>query len=768
MADTISVPPWRVDVILATGSLALGGLAYTVASYPPLFGLQNMLGVGAEELARALLDALGVGLLVLFFGASALLLHYATRGSYWRFAMRCVGWAVLSATVAGLADLGNLFSQWPLSAYGPGGAIGAFIRQQLEARLRDPLPVIALLVLGLAGLTLAMDGFMRQFAWLLLTASHSASTKTAAKAANLHQWWQEQREARRQALQNRKQQPPVAATEEVTLRLALPSESDDPPIIRHPLPTPSVSDDTGIHELPIQRKPPVAPSLKLHAAETEDDESGATDYELPTLALLAEPDSFPVEDHETKLRERASLLEKTFTDFGLVVKVVGIHTGPVITQYEVSLDTGLRLNKVTTLSDDLALNLGVSSVRIVAPLPGRNTVGIEVPNDHRQSVRLKELIHATGLKASKFKLPIFLGKDVEGNPLAYDMATMPHLLIAGRTGTGKSVCLNAVILSLLFSRRPDECRMILIDPKKVELSEYGKIPHLMHPVVTDDKKAEAILAWAVDKMEERYELLRRARVRNIHSYNELGWAEIIRRIDPASEEERQALPRQMPYIVIVVDEVGDLLMSMKKEVESSIIRLAQKSRAAGIHLILATQKPTVDVITGLIKSNLPARICFQVASRADSAVVLDEKGAEKLLGQGDMLFLQPGTSSIIRAQGAYVDDREIERVVAALEVNEPNYESELLNLKTKDQAGGSLGEKLRERDPLYEQAVEVVIREQRGSTSLLQRALGIGYGKASRFIDFMFEDGVVGAYNGSNARDVLISPEEWESRRAAM
>jgi S-DNA-T family DNA segregation ATPase FtsK/SpoIIIE len=253
-------------------------------------------------------------------------------------------------------------------------------------------------------------------------------------------------------------------------------------------------------------------------------------------------------------------------------------------------------------------------------------------------------------------------------------------------------------------------------------------------------------------------------VRNIASYNELGWDELVRRIDPQTEDERRAIPRKMPYIVVVVDEVGDLIMTMKKEVESHIIRLAQKSRAAGIHLILATQRPTVDVITGLIKSNLPARICFQVASRSDSMVVLDEKGAEKLLGMGDMLFLQPGTSTIVRGQGTYVDDREIERVTSELSQYEPNYESELLNLKATD-GPGDLGEKLRDRDPMYEQAIEIVVREQRGSTSLLQRALGIGYGRASRLIDFMAEDGIVGAFNGSNARDVLLTPDDWEARK---
>ncbi|MBA4064605.1 MAG: DNA translocase FtsK [Isosphaera sp.] len=493
------------------------------------------------------------------------------------------------------------------------------------------------------------------------------------------------------------------------------------------------------------------------------------DYELPPLSLLTDPDPFPVEDHEQKLREVAVLLEKTCLDFGITVKVVGIHTGPVITQYEVSLETGLRINKVTTLADDLALNLRVPSVRVVAPLPGRNTVGIEVPNEIRQTVRLKEVVAATAAapRVAKFKLPLFVGKDVEGRPLAYDLADMPHLLIAGRTGTGKSVCLNTLIVSLLLTRRPDECRMILIDPKKVELSDYAHIPHLMTPVVKDGKKAEAILAWAVDKMEERYEWLHRARVRKVSAYNELPFEEIVRRVHPDGEDELKSIPRTMPYIVIVIDEVADLIMQMKKEIESRIILLAQKSRAAGIHLVLATQKPTVDVITGLIKSNLPARICFQVNSRSDSAVVLDEKGAEKLLGTGDMLLLQQGVTT--RAQGAYVDDREIERVVAAVATDTPNYDSELLNLKTRDQAeggGGEGGGGLRDRDPLYEQAVEIVVREQRGSTSLLQRALGIGYGKASRFIDFMAEDGIVGAYNGSNARQVLVTPEDWEARKA--
>ena len=305
--------------------------------------------------------------------------------------------------------------------------------------------------------------------------------------------------------------------------------------------------------------------------------------------------------------------------------------------------------------------------------------------------------------------------------------------------------------------------MVMIDPKMVELIDYGKIPHLMHPIVKDMKKAEAILSWAVDKMEERYDLLSRARVRNIAGYNELGPDEIHRRMGPLEEEERRHVPDRMPHIVLFVDELSDLVMMMKKEVEGHIIRLAQKSRAAGIHLVVATQKPTVDVITGLIKSNLPARICFQVSSRSDSRVVLDEMGADKLLGKGDMLFLQPGTSTLIRAQGTYASDDEINRVVEYLECD-PCYVQELVQLKAggSGDGKGSFLDSLRARDEVYEQAIEIILREGRGSVSLLQRALGIGYGRAARLIDFMAEDGLVGPYNGSNAREVLYTPEQWD------
>ena len=484
-------------------------------------------------------------------------------------------------------------------------------------------------------------------------------------------------------------------------------------------------------------------------------------YQLPPVELL-EPAAMPVQEHQAKIQARAMLLEKTLLEFGCVVRVVQIDTGPVITQFEIELEAGLRVAKINSIAADLAIALAVPSVRIVSPIPNKTTVGIEVPNERRTMVRLREVIEGVGGHLDKFRIPLFLGRDVKGSPLAFDLADMPHLLIAGRTGTGKSVCLNAMILSILMTRTPDEVKLILIDPKIVELTQFKRIPHLMNPVVTDMKKAEALLAWACDKMDERYGYLARAGVRNIASYNNLGVEELYNRFRPEDDEEWDRLPKFMPSIVIIIDEMGDLVAQVGKEVETQIVRLAQKARAAGIHLILATQKPTVDVITGLIKSNLPARIAFQVTNRNDSRVVLDEMGAEKLLGNGDMLFLVPGTSHLVRAQGTYASDQDVNRVCEYLAQYPQQFSRELTQLQV---GGGATKDKdaLKARDELYEAAIEVIIREGRGSTSLLQRALGIGYGRAARLIDFMAEDGIVGEFKSGSAREVLYNWEEWEA-----
>ena len=487
-------------------------------------------------------------------------------------------------------------------------------------------------------------------------------------------------------------------------------------------------------------------------------------YELPSLELLLPAEQLQLDEQEQEVRDRARVLEKTFDDFGFKVRVVEIETGPVISQYEIELEAGLRLAKIANLADDLAIALRVPSVRIVAPIPGKNSVGIEVPNTTRQMVRLREVIEESQSRSRTMKIPLYFGKDVAGNPMVFDMASLPHLLIAGRTGTGKSVCLNSIIVSMLMTRRPDEVRMLMIDPKMVELTPYKALPHLMHPVVTDMKKAEAILAWAVEKMEERYTMLAKVGVRHLSQYNQLGREELLKRFDLETDEEAAAIPTTMPYIVVIADEIADMMMTAGKEIEQHIIRLAQKSRAVGIHLILATQKPTVDVITGLIKSNLPARIAFQVASRTDSRVVLDECGAERLLGNGDMLFLSPGTSQILRGQGTYLSDEEIGRVMAAIGTTEPQYAEELVNLQPAPSGDAPKGSAGKDRDEMYEAAVEVVIREGRGSVSLLQRALGVGYGRGARLIDFMAEDGVVGQYAGSQAREVLLTMDQWAER----
>ena len=590
----------------------------------------NLLGPPGAWVARELIDALGVAVYVLTGAWFVLVVLLFLRNTWMMWLRRLAGWLILLPSAAVIADwIGPATMGGPLT--GSGGSLGAWLAQLLAEQM-DAAP--RMLVVGacvVVGLCLALDR-------LMLAIGRGLIGLAAILGRGLR-----------------------CATHKVA---TIGRSGGVSPLVNSATVGPVIVNQAA-H---VPRSPSTA--VPLHHPPTIAD-GGDSDYALPPLTLLDDPAPFPYAEQDQRLRERATLLEKTFTDFGLNIKVVGINTGPVITQYEIALETGLRVNKVTTLGDDLALNLRVPSVRIVAPIPGKNTVGIEVPNEHRANVRMKELLLA-GTPKAKARLPLYLGRDTEGRPLVYDLAEMPHLLIAGRTGTGKSVCLNAVILSMLMMRTPDEVKLILIDPKMLELSEYGRIPHLMHPVVKDMKKAEAILAWAVDKMEERYDLLSRARVRGIAGYNELTPAEIHRRVQPADEDEARRLVYPMPYIVIVIDEFGDLMMMMKKEVEAHIIRLAQKSRAAGIHLILATQKPTVDVVTGLIKSNLPARICFQVTSRTDSRVVLDEMGADKLLGKGDMLFLQPGTSSIIRAQGTYASDDEIRRVTEHVEA-EPEF-----------------------------------------------------------------------------------------------
>ncbi|MCH7557491.1 MAG: DNA translocase FtsK 4TM domain-containing protein [Planctomycetes bacterium] len=486
------------------------------------------------------------------------------------------------------------------------------------------------------------------------------------------------------------------------------------------------------------------------------------DYELPPLELLAEPEYTFSAVQEKVVKAKAIALERLLSEFNINARVVAAETGPVITMFELELAAGVKVSQIAALSNDMARALGVGAVRVVAPLPGKHTIGIEVPNSEKEKVRMKSMVESAGSKSQKMQIPLFLGKDSSGEALISDLTKMPHLLIAGTTGSGKSVCINSIITGILLTKRPDEVKMILIDPKMVEMTAFNTIPHLMCPIVTETQTAVQILEWATVKMDERYALLSEARVKNVAEYNRLGAEEIIKRFNPSSAEEEAKIPKKLQYIVIVIDELADLMMTAPKEIEAYIVRLAQKSRAVGIHIILATQRPQATVVTGLIKSNMPTRIGFRVAARMDSRIILDQNGAETLLGEGDMLFLKPGTSDLIRAQGTFVDEMEIKRIVKHLkDVAEPQYHPELTRLKKLDAS-----EMI--KDELFDEAVRIVLETKRGSVSLLQRRLSVGYARASRIIEMMAAAGILGEYKGSQAREITMTLEEYERVREQM
>lgn len=494
-------------------------------------------------------------------------------------------------------------------------------------------------------------------------------------------------------------------------------------------------------------------------------------YKFPTMELLEEPEIGFNEKLEALVRNQAESLEHALTQYKIDGEVVDIESGPAITLYHIRLAPGTKVAQINAIESDLARSLKAVNIRVVSNMEGRDTIGIEVPNPTKERVRLKELM-SNRAKFEDMKLPMFLGKDASGDPLISDLTKMPHMLIAGTTGSGKSVCMNTIIMSFLYTKKPNELKLVLVDPKMVEMSQFKDIPHLMCPVVTEMPKAAAILEWAVTKMDERYELLAAAGVRDIAGYNELGWDELKERLEIVTEEKAARTPKSLPYMVFIIDELADLMMT-NKEVEGSIIRIAQKARAVGIHLILATQRPQANVVTGLIKSNMPCRIAFKVASGMDSRIVLDQKGGELLLGQGDMLQLSPSSHKLSRAQGTLVDDKEIRRVVKFLkDIAAPSFERSLMQVKgehdsdedrllaTENNSSASLA--AAQEDPLFDRAVEIVLETKRGSVSLLQRRLAIGYTRSSRLIDLMGIAGIISDHKGSVARDVLISVEEWD------
>jgi S-DNA-T family DNA segregation ATPase FtsK/SpoIIIE len=496
---------------------------------------------------------------------------------------------------------------------------------------------------------------------------------------------------------------------------------------------------------------------------------------LPPLSLLEKGQpGVPLAGYTHQELEILSRdVEQHLLDFGIQADVVAVHPGPVITRFELQLAAGIKVSKLTALAKDLARSLSVTSVRVVEIIPGKTVVGIELPNQNRAMVSLSDVLSAEVYQQAHSPLTLALGVDIAGHPMVVDLAKMPHLLVAGTTGSGKSVGINAMILSLLFKATPEQVRLIMVDPKMLELSVYDGIPHLLTPVVTDMKEAASALRWCVAEMERRYRLMSALGVRNLAGFNTKVLEAIERGeplIDPLwkpvdSMDVTAPLLKTLPYVVVVIDELADMMMVVGKKVEQLIARIAQKARAAGIHLILATQRPSVDVLTGLIKSNIPTRISFQVSSKIDSRTILDQQGAEQLLGHGDMLFLAPGSGAPLRVHGAFVDDQEVHRVANDWRMRgEPEYIDDITELQNDgSEAGfGEEGQATEEHDPLYDQAVEFVIQTRKASISAVQRRLKVGYNRAARLVEEMERTGVIGPLEGG-FRDVLVTSENEDS-----
>jgi S-DNA-T family DNA segregation ATPase FtsK/SpoIIIE len=518
----------------------------------------------------------------------------------------------------------------------------------------------------------------------------------------------------------------------------------------------------------------VRPEEPKKAAKVSLPQSDDATYQFPPLTLLREQAKPAAGNSEEEHRQNAENLLRILSEFGVEVTLGEIHVGPVITRYEVVPAPGVRVEKIAGLDKNIALGMRAQSVRILAPIPGKAAVGVEVPNQHPTPVGMRELLESEDWAGVKSEIPIALGKDVSGKPLVSDLSKMPHLLIAGATGSGKSVCINSIVASILYSKSPKDLRLIMVDPKVVELKIFNSLPHMLIPVVTEPKKVPGALKWLLSEMEQRYQIFAKCNVRNIVGFNsrKKSGAEpvpapdaqgALAGVDPLETDDLE-IPDRLPYIVAIIDELADLMMVAPAEIETSIARLAQLARAAGIHLIIATQRPSVNVITGVIKANLPSRIAFQVASQVDSRTILDTKGADTLIGRGDMLFSPPGTSRLVRAQGAFVSDEEVHEMVEFLKRNGPpqyaqSVQQQIDRAASEDDedadADGEDGD-LGDDEELYQQALDVLKSTKRASTSMLQRRLRIGYNRAARIMEIMEEKGIVGPENGSSPREILV------------
>ncbi|MCL5282885.1 MAG: DNA translocase FtsK [Planctomycetes bacterium] len=724
--------------------------------YPQNKPLTNWCGSMGAFLAFYLLYYIGPGVFIILISGICYCIAKLARRPIDQPVFRLIGLVLLTAAASA-----TFYSFWPHKVYtfpmGSGGVLGISTAAFLKGNFARLGAFILLCAIWFVGLSLLADSLIvGLFAAFGVTTRRVVGIVVPAVAVArehseaLTDIWQ--RLSARQKVQTAARpikvqyESPAVDAEPQPGSQDEPAEPPEPAKVAEPLPPKKP-------EVVEVRRPPARPEKPPFVQPSYDD------YTLPPLDLLAEGEYGYAAVQEKVVKTKAAELEKLLGEFNVNAKVVAAETGPVVTMFELELAAGVKVSHISSLANDIARALGAGAVRVVAPIPGKHTIGIEVPNSEKEKVRMRNMMQLAGDKPSKMEIPLFLGKDSSGEALVSDLAKMPHLLIAGTTGSGKSVCINTVIVGVLLTKRPDEVKMIMIDPKMVEMTAFNTVPHLMCPIVTETQMAVQILEWATVKMDERYALLAEARVKNIAEYNRLGAEEVIARFNPSTPEEEAKIPKKLPYIVVIIDELADLMMTAPKEIEAYIVRLAQKSRAIGIHIILATQRPQATVVTGLIKSNMPCRIGFRVAARMDSRIILDQNGAETLLGEGDMLFLKPGTSDLIRAQGTFLDDAEIRRIVKHLkEVAEPQFHPELTQLRKVDP--GEMPQ-----DELFDEAVRVVLETKRGSVSLLQRRLSVGYARASRIIEMMAGAGILGEYKGSQAREVLLTLEEYEQLR---
>jgi len=610
-----------------------------------------------------------------------------------------------------------------------GGIVGAGFGHFLESYLSRLGAFLILFTFGALALVITGEFLLSPLVMMIWRKTFETAKGTIDKVKDMP----------KPALPNFKK-PGVKVEEKPLPKLGEKAAAAVKPAIEKPQPPKAV-----VPSAPAPVSAPVPAKPNIHIVKEEPSVKAADlkpktvgEYHLPSVDLLSDPPVVTNTQIQEDLMKGSRMLEETLADFGVNVKVADIERGPVITRYELQPAPGVKVGSIINLADDLALALSVPAVRIVAPIPGKNRVGVEVPNGSSAAVYLKDLLISSQFRDSKSKLTLAIGKDISGKPLVADLSDMPHLLIAGTTGSGKSVCLNSLVMSILFNASPEQVKFIMVDPKMVEMVLYNDLPHLICPVITDVKKANAALNWVVGEMESRYRTLSKEQVRNIKAYHEKG--------------------HQMPYIVVVIDELADLMQVSAKSVEGAIARLAQLARAVGIHLILATQRPSVDVITGVIKANFPARLSFKVASKVDSRTVLDSNGAEDLLGKGDLLFAKPGDPKPTRGQCCWVSDAEMSRVIDFIKKQaNPEYNDNVL--KPQATSGGAGGSE--DKDEVYDDAVRVVIETNQASVTILQRRLRLGYSRAARLIDMMEQHGIVGPYAGSKPRDILIDREKW-------